>query len=205
MRWPWCSFIISLSSISSLDLLHTLTISESGTGIAGDPFNLTCTVDVSRRPVVQWIHSNGTNVTSVGGISVGLPMRAGNITNLTLTFDPLLTSHGGPYTCQSVVDEASSTRNSTRNITVQCELVDLVHALHVSTISPCMGMLDGLVPQPVSTVIMINHFDVYNKADQGLCEGRPAFGSAGMLANTTRILTSHELNSGQPTITRYQD
>ena len=136
MRWPWCSFIHCLS-FSSLDLLHILTISQSGTGLAGDPFSLTCTVDVSMHPVVQWIDPNGAVVTSVGGISVGLPVRAGNISNLNLTFDRLLTSHGGPYTCQSVVDEASSTRNSSRNITVQSQLVDLVHALHVSTISPC--------------------------------------------------------------------
>ena len=54
---------------------------------------------------------------------MGLSVRAGNITNLTLIFEPLVTSHGGQYTCQSRVDEASSARYSTRNVTVESELV----------------------------------------------------------------------------------
>ena len=111
-----------------------MTISGPGRAVAGNTLTLTCTVDVSIQPVVQWMHSNGTNVTSVGGISVGLPVRAGSITNLTLTFSPLSTSHGGPYTCQTEVNEASSMQNSTGNITVQSELVNLVHALPVLTI-----------------------------------------------------------------------
>ena len=101
-----------------------MTISESGTAVSGGVLNLTCSVNVSIPPVVQWIYPNNTVITnSIRWINVGPPVRAGNITNLTLTFSPLLTSHGGQYTCQSRVDEASSARNFTRNVTVQSELV----------------------------------------------------------------------------------
>ena len=100
-----------------------MTIFEFGTAVSGDTFSLTCTVDVSIPPVVQWIDPNGTVITNTTLITVGPPVRAGNITNLTLIFEPLLTSHGGQYTCQSDVDVASSARYSTRNVTVQSELV----------------------------------------------------------------------------------
>ena len=97
-----------------------MTILES---VSGDILNLTCTVDVSIPPVVQWIFPNGTVITNSSWITVGPPVRAGNITNLTLTFEPLTTSRGGQYTCQSRVDEASSVQISTRNVIVQSELV----------------------------------------------------------------------------------
>jgi len=85
--------------------------------------NLTCTVDASIPPVVQWIRPNGTVITNSSWITVCPPIRVGNITNLTLIFEILTTSRGRQYTCQSRVDEASSARYSTRNITVQSELV----------------------------------------------------------------------------------
>ena len=114
-----------LSTFSSPEHLQIITFSESGTGIAGDKFNVTCTVDVSRAPDVQWIYPDGTIVTNSSGIVVGSSMRVGNITNLTLTFNPLLTSHRGQYTCHSVVT-ALSEQNKSRNVTVDCELVGLV-------------------------------------------------------------------------------
>ena len=106
--------------------MQFITISEPGTGIAGDPFSLTCTVEVSMPPDVQWISSN-TTVTNSSQITVGPPVTAGNITELTLTFNPLLTSHRGQYTCRSEVVTAMSVQNKIRNITVECELVSFVH------------------------------------------------------------------------------
>ena len=111
---------------SSPDLLQVITISESGTGIAGDTFNVTCIVDVSVHPLVQWIYPNGDTVTNSSGIVVGSPVTVGNITNLTLMFNPLLTSHRGQYICQSRVVAASSMQSENTNITVECELVGLV-------------------------------------------------------------------------------
>jgi len=117
------SIIKVLSTLSSPELLQIITISESGTGIAGDTFNVTCTVDVSMPPDVQWIYPNGNTVTNSSGIIVGPPVTIGNITNLTLTFNPLVTSHRGQYTCHSEVVIASSIQSENTNITVERELV----------------------------------------------------------------------------------
>ena len=106
-----------------------MIILESGTTVAGKTLSLICTVDVNIPPVVQWIYPNNTVITNSSGITVGPPVRSGNVTNFTLTFHPLLSSHGGRYTCQSDVNATSSTRSSTRNITVQSELVDLMHCM----------------------------------------------------------------------------
>jgi len=125
MRHPCYSFIKVLSTLFSPVLPQMITFSESGTGIAGDTFNVTCTVDVSMLPDVQWIYPNDDTVTNSSGIIVGPPVTAGNITNLTLTFNPLLTSHGGQYTCHSVVT-ALSEQSAKTNITVECELVGFV-------------------------------------------------------------------------------
>ena len=114
-----------LPTLSSPELLQIITFSESGTGVAGDTFSVTCTVDVGRLADVQWIYPNGDTITNSSGIVVGSPMRVGNITNLTLTFNPLLTSHRGQYTCHSVVT-ALSEQNESRSITVKCELVGFV-------------------------------------------------------------------------------
>ena len=94
--------------------------------VAGDTLSLTCTVDVSIPQIVQWIHPNSTVITNSSNISVGPPVTAGNITNLTLTFNPLLTSHGGQYTCQSEVDVASSAQRNYQNVTVESELIGSV-------------------------------------------------------------------------------
>jgi len=116
--WPcW------LWQCSPPDLEHTVTISESGTAVSGHNFSLTCTVDVSIPPVVQWIYPNSTVITNSRWITVGTLVRANTITSLTLIFEPLVTSHGGQYTCHSKVDVVSSARNSTRNVAVQSELV----------------------------------------------------------------------------------
>jgi len=126
MRQPCHSFNKVLSTLSSPGLLQIIIFSESGTGIAGDTFSVTCTVDVSRPPDVQWIYPNGTTVTNSSGIIVGSLMRVGNITNLTLTLNPLLTSHRGQYACHSEVVTALSEQYKSRNITVERELVGLV-------------------------------------------------------------------------------
>ena len=97
---------------------------SSGVPISGETYNLTCTVEANVPPTVQWLYSsNDTAVTNDSGITVGTQRTNGSITILTLSFNPLHTSHGGQYTCQSTTDTPSSTVTATRNVTIQGEYI----------------------------------------------------------------------------------
>ena len=80
--------------------VHTVNISTSGSPVAGQMYTLTCTRRIvgntSLTPVVTWSNSNGV-VTSGNGITVS---------NGNLTFNPLHTSHGGQYICQSTLSRS---------------------------------------------------------------------------------------------------
>ena len=110
--------------VFTIELLHNITITRSGAPISGETYNLTCTVEANVQPTVQWLYSsNGTAVvTNESGITVGTQKNTGSTTTLTLSFNPLSTSHGGQYTCQSRIDTPLSTVFATRNATVQGEL-----------------------------------------------------------------------------------
>ena len=111
-----------LRDLFSTELLHNVTITSSGAPISGGTYNLTCTVEANVQPTVQWLYSsNGTAVTNGSNITVGTERTTGSTTILTLSFNPLSTSHGGQYTCQSTIDSPASTVFATRNVTVQGE------------------------------------------------------------------------------------
>ena len=103
---------------------------SSGTPISRETYNLTCTVEANVPPTVQWLYSsNGTEVTNGSAITVGTERTTGSTTTLTLSFDPLHTSHGGQYTCQSTIDSPASTVNATRNVTAQGEYSSEINCL----------------------------------------------------------------------------
>ena len=90
-----------------------------GVPTSGEEYNLTCSVNVSAgSPSIQWQYSNVNMVATGGDITVGSQETSGNITTLTLTFNPLHTSHGGEYICRSVVQETVE-RTAMENVTVQ--------------------------------------------------------------------------------------
>ena len=80
-----------------------MTISDTTMGTAGDELQLTCTVTTvdnlveSALVTVQW---SGSSVDS-DGVTVDSTTNSGNS---TLTFNPLLTSHGAQYTCQAMIN-----------------------------------------------------------------------------------------------------
>ena len=98
---------LSLPSLSS-DLPRPLVmISESmGSNIAGQEYQLLCTVEVVEGltfpPDVMWLDRNNVPINQQD-IAVGEPENIGNISTLTLTFNPLRTSHAEQYTCQANV------------------------------------------------------------------------------------------------------
>ena len=109
-----------LRDIFSTELLHNVTITSSGILISGETYNLTCTVEANVPQTVQWLYSsNRSEVTSSGNITVETEKTTNSTTILTLSFNPLSSSHGGQYTCQSKINAPPSTVNATRNITVQ--------------------------------------------------------------------------------------
>ena len=101
----------------------------AGSSVAGDEYTLTCTVTelidgLTNMPTLEWLDSVN-NPVSGGGITVGDMNSNDTSATLTLTFNPLRTSHGGEYTCRAtlvsppvvggIVDSAMAT------VTVQSE------------------------------------------------------------------------------------
>ena len=74
---------------------------------AGDEIELTCNVTVPEnltvQPTVQW---SGGSVGSEG-VTESATNHTGAISTRTLTFSPLLTSHGAQYTCQAEINISS--------------------------------------------------------------------------------------------------
>ena len=111
--------------------MHTVNITTSGTPVAGQMYTLTCTGALvgnsSLIPVVTWWNSTGV-ITSGNGITVS---------NGNLTFNPLHTSHGGLYTCQSVVTSVNtSTIMATTNVIVQSKPPYCEHTSAIITLLP---------------------------------------------------------------------
>ena len=75
--------------------------------IAGQPYSLTCTVQVVQYlaviPSVTWLAPDGSPLQNVNGITLGQQARNGNITTLPFAIDPLAQSHAGNYTCQACI------------------------------------------------------------------------------------------------------
>ena len=101
---------------------YDISISTTGVPTSGEEYNLTCSVNVSAgTPSIQWEYRNGSNVTTGGDITVVSQETSGTtVTTLTLTFNPLQTSHGGEYICRSVVQETVE-RTAMVDVTVQSE------------------------------------------------------------------------------------
>ena len=102
---------------------------SSGSSIAGSVYSLVCTVKVVDGlvvvPNVVWMKDgrvlvNRTNTTQTRTVS------GGNST-LNLTFNPLLTSHGGQYICVATISiqqlSLQTDTNTSVNISVQSEFV----------------------------------------------------------------------------------
>ena len=110
----------------------TIEAETPGTPLAGDSYTLTCTVEVVEGlvPVVQWLDPFSNTIVSGGDFTVGDPTIDGTTTTLTLTFNPLRTSHGGEYTCRATVtvEEVSIsdvTGEDTFTVTLQSKLLEV--------------------------------------------------------------------------------
>ena len=103
----------------------SVSISPSGSGVAGSTYTLTCTVSeditgLTGTPTVQWMIPSGlAGDVAEGNLSIG-----DQTSTRTLTFFPLLTSHGSDgYTCLGVLsspaveDDITAIKSSTVTVT----------------------------------------------------------------------------------------
>ena len=105
--------VFSMLGINVMHLLHpalplpNVEFTPSTFATAGQPYSLTCTVQVVQYlaviPSVTWLAPDGTPLRNVNGITLGQQARNGNITTLLLAIDPLAQSHTGNYTCQACI------------------------------------------------------------------------------------------------------
>ena len=111
-----------------------ITIVEEGTPVAGKTFTLFCRVilpdGLTAEPQISWLSPQGRVLVSEGELIVGNQVVIGNPSRLTtymVQFSPVLTSHGGTYTCQTTVSspygtiEQSVTR--AQNVTVESKWI----------------------------------------------------------------------------------
>ena len=93
---------------------HTIEVTAPlETPTVGDTYTLTCTVQSDLPAMFTWLGPSPLNRPSISithenltRTSIGFSVQRSNI-----TFDPVLPSHGGEYTCQSAID-ISSPRNN---------------------------------------------------------------------------------------------
>ena len=88
----------------SYDAVLLGSVSAEGSSVAGEPLTLMCSVtrvnNVTGNIVVQWIGPDGTQLTSNGSVTVGVPTVSGATTTISVRFSALYTSNAGQYTCQ---------------------------------------------------------------------------------------------------------
>ena len=102
-----------------------IDIHSSGASTAGQAYTLTCTVTVVENlvvgPTLEWLDTD-TNIVGGNDITVGPPITTNTNSTLTLTFNPLYTSHGGRYTCRASINISAislSNSNETFDVVVQ--------------------------------------------------------------------------------------
>ena len=123
--------------LPSLSCIHTapppadISITTTGSSIAGQAYTLTCSAVLIGGSIVtvdvQWLDSDGRVVLDGDDVSIGDVMTEGVKFSRSLTFEVLLASQAGAYICQaSFPDPQSSLGNISSNqtiiVTVQSEL-----------------------------------------------------------------------------------
>ena len=93
----------------------TVFLNPHGNPTAGESYLLTCTAveviaGLRNMPSLQWLDSNGSPVQGTG-ITVGELQITDTAAILTLTFDPLRTSHAGVYTCWGMLESPAVVGN----------------------------------------------------------------------------------------------
>ena len=128
MGYHYTVTMVATPSLSPPDLPDpVVTISGHTTGTAGGDVHLTCSVRVveylTAQPTLQW---SGGSVDSEN-MTESDTIHSGVMSMKTLTFSPLLTSHGAKYTCQADINIPSislmKTASDSRDVMVESKSV----------------------------------------------------------------------------------
>ena len=77
-----------------------VSITTSGTNIAGNMYSLLCSVSVVfGTPDITWFYINGTKLLNGSGTTQTLNVISDTKQAYKLNFNPLMYTHGGEYTC----------------------------------------------------------------------------------------------------------
>ena len=98
---------------------------------AGGSYNYNCIATSDITPLVKWMGPGNTPI-SGDGIVVGSPVINETHTILSLSFNLLRTSHGGNYTCTSIVQSLHSIQTATQDVIVKSKLQMLIR-LYINT------------------------------------------------------------------------
>ena len=89
----WCR--VSVSNLGGENALHL------------KQHSLLCTVTaipgMTLPPLVEWVGPDGTVLLSGGNMTVGSVNTQGSVSTFSLSFNPVLNSDGGTYTCRAAV------------------------------------------------------------------------------------------------------
>ncbi len=105
-----------------------------GDPVAGQTFTLLCRVilpdGLTTEPQIAWLSPEGNTMMSEGELTVGNQLVIGNpsrVTTYMAQFSPLLTSHGGTYTCQATISSPFGTIQQSvsraQNVSIESELL----------------------------------------------------------------------------------
>ena len=120
-----CLFVLQYCLGTLVPMLDITISHDGGPFIAGQSYNLTCTVTLENTigaPTVGWLDSNNNLLSSGSALTVGdtVPVNCFTYTP-TLHFTTLRTSHGGQYSCQATLGVVSNT--AAVNIIVQSKSI----------------------------------------------------------------------------------
>ena len=104
----------------------TVSISTSGTNTAGETYSLECSATVTEstdQPTIIWLH-DGNEISPTDPTRMVSPptLRSNSDYSSTVTFNPLLTSHAGTYTCTAMVGSVVETENTVVTVQSECSL-----------------------------------------------------------------------------------
>ena len=123
-----CTFYTTMHMQSYLTLPHSDVENIVIITAAPNPLvdctshSLTCQVHSDLPPTLSWLDSQGQEIISTTGeVFISLPTRSGLNSTITLTFDPLKASHGGRYSCKSVIDMPFSQEMAETDVIVQSQ------------------------------------------------------------------------------------